>query len=107
MEKWIAAFLQLSAALMFFVAGAVDDVAILLLLPGVIAGVSGLLLWNRDRTAPPAIAPREEPRPLAAKVDRIEDTLLALQAEISRMREDREFFSELYSERGTRPSLKP
>ena len=107
MEKWIAGFLQAGGAFMFFAAGAVGNDGILLLAPALISGVSGLLLWSRVPSAPPAVAPREEPRQLEAKVDRIEDTLGSLQAEIAHLRDDREFFSELYSERAARPELKP
>jgi hypothetical protein len=106
MEKWIAAFLQLMAALLFFVMGAEGDEALLLIIPAVASGVSGLLLWNRGRTAPALAAPKEEPRPIEAKVDRIEDTLTALQGEIAQLREDRDFYRELYGAGAHRGELK-
>lgn len=107
MEKWIAGFLQAGSAFMFFATGAIGEDALLLLLPAVVSGVSGLLLWNRDRQQAAALPPApREARPLEAKVDRIEDTLAVLQGEIAHLREDREFFRELYLEQRIRPELK-
>lgn len=106
MEKWIAGFLQLMAALLFFIVGAEGDDALFLFIPAFVAGVSGLLLWGRERRAEPIIPSRPEPRALEGKVDRIEDTLTALQADIAQLREDREFFRELYAEAAQRPGLK-
>lgn len=106
MEKWIAGFLQAGSALMFFATGAIGQEAVFLLAPALISGVSGLLLWNRERREPASLPPSREPRPLEAKVDRIEDTLAVLQSEIAHLREDREFFRELYVEQRIRPELK-
>ena len=106
MEKWIAGFLQAGSAFMFFAAGAFGDAAVLLIAPAAVSGISGLLLWNRDRKEAAPLPPAREPRPLEAKVDRIEDTLAVLQSEISHLREDREFFRELYVEQRIRPELK-
>lgn len=106
MEKWIAGFLQASSAFMFFAAGAFGHEAVLLLGPAAVSGISGLLLWNRTRKEAPVLPPTREPRPLEAKVDRIEDTLAVLQSEIAHLREDREFFRELYVEQRIRPELK-
>ena len=106
MERWIAGFLQLMAAILFIVVGSEGDDAFLLLIPAVISGVSGLLLWNRGRRAQPVLPPKPEPRALEAKVDRIEDVLSALQADITLLREDREVFRELYADPAQRPELK-
>ena len=91
---------------MFFAAGAIGEEAILLLAPAVASGVSGLLLWSRAGREPPALPPARDARPIEAKVDRIEDTLVVLQTEIAHLREDREFFRELYVEQRIRPELK-
>ena len=109
MDKWIAGFLQAGGAVLFFVAGAIgDEASLLLLAPAVASSVSGMLLWGRDRSAaqPPVVAPREAPRSIEGKVDRIEDTLVALQRELSDLREDRDFFRDLYAESAGRPRLK-
>jgi hypothetical protein len=104
MERWIAGFLQLMAAILFFVMGAEGDDAFLLVIPAVVSGVSGLLLWNRARREEPVIPPSPAPRALeGSKVDRIEDALTALQADVAQLREDREFYRELYADPTQRP----
>lgn len=105
MEKWIAGFLQAGSAFLFFAAGAFGDDGMFMLVPAAISGVSGLLLWSRDRKAPEAIVARREPAPLEVKVDRIENTLALLQGDLTQLQEDREFFSELYAQRGEQREL--
>ena len=105
MERWIAAFLQLMAAALFIFIGAEGDEAFLLAIPAFAAGVSGLLLWSRRQNAPPALAAPAERSSIEGKVDRIEDTLGALQSEIARLREDREFYRALYEQDAKNPQL--
>ncbi|MEX1184880.1 MAG: hypothetical protein WEF86_16860 [Gemmatimonadota bacterium] len=99
MEKWIAAFLQVSSAGLFISVGAVGDegAAILLLVPAVASGVSGLLLWARGSTrsaAPPPVEPR---RPAELPTPRIEELLLSLQDDVAQLREEHRFHQELFS----------
>ena len=102
MEKWIAAFLQAGGAALFFTAGLIsDEVSLLVLVPAAASSISGMLLWGRAQLSRPPtpvpLAPANPARPLESKVDRIEDTLSAVQRELIELREDREFMRELYA----------
>lgn len=109
MEKHIAAFLQAGAAVLFVSAGigaGVDDVYGLVFgLPAVGSAIAGLLLWGR--AAQRSLPARDEPAALGAQVERVEERLIALQDEVARLREDRDFFQALYSGRGENPRSLP
>lgn len=111
MEKWIAALLQVGGAALFFMAGAIsDEESLLVMIPAAASSVSGMLLWGRaqlsGRSTPMALPAADPPRPLEIKVDRIEDTLSAVQRELIELREDREFMRELYAGEEPRRQVK-
>ena len=102
LDKSIAIFLQAGAAALLVTAGAgarVDDVYLFLFgLPGIAAGVSGLLLWGRKESTQPEVAPKPEPLAIRGDTVAIQEMLSSMQNEISQLREDREFYQELYKE---------
>jgi hypothetical protein len=102
MEKWIAAGLQAGGAFLFAMAGGASEVV--LLLPAAASGIAGLVLWGR--ASRPVLPPPPPAPALEAQVKRVEDLLLDLHADVAQLREDREFFRELYSEQMKRPELK-
>ena len=95
MDKPIAAFLQAGAAAMFTIVGLSDGDAVLLAVPAVASAVAGLMLWGR--AAREGIAPRKEPPAVKSESARMEEMLAALQEDVAQLRQDREFYRELYA----------
>ena len=104
MDKPIAAFLQAGAAVMFAIIGATDGDAILLVVPAVASGVAGLMLWGR--AAREGALPRKEPPALKSESARMEEMLTSLQEDVAQLRQDREFYRELYA-KDPRDALPP
>jgi hypothetical protein len=114
MDLWKARFLQSTAVLLqgggaflFVIAG--DAGALPPFLMGVAASGSGLMLWGIGAQARVGAAPAR-PEPVAAPAPapavravldphRMEQMLEELQADVSSLREDREFFRQLYAAR--------
>lgn len=104
MEKPIAGLLQAGAAYMFFAAGMFGGDALLLVAPAVVSGAAGLLLWGRaSRQRTPTA--EELALPADPRLNQVQDTLKALQDDLSQIREDRDFMRNLYS--GRSPQTKP
>lgn len=100
MEKPIAGLLQAGAAYMFFAAGMFGGDALLLVAPAVVSGAAGLLLWGRaNRQRTPTAS--ELAQPADPRLNQVQDTLAALQDDLSQIREDRDFMRNLYSGRSS------
>jgi len=99
MDRGIAIFLQVSAAIMLGTLGSVvvhhDTVAVLLLVGGVGFGSAGLILWGR--AARLSVTAKQAPRTLDPPSTRLEEALIALQQDVAQLREDRDFYQRLYS----------
>lgn len=93
MNRWIGGFLQLAAALLFFAAGAEDEI---LLVPAAASQLAGLALWSRTRK-PDLALPGPETEALDGRLARIEEVLAGVQADTVRLRESRDFMDELYA----------
>jgi hypothetical protein len=103
MEKSISVFLQASSAFMFFSAGAFGGDAILLLAPAIVSGVAGVALWGRAASG--VTLGRKESRPaLEPAPTQVMEALSALQDEVAQLRQDREFYRELYAADGREPA---
>ena len=96
MEKPIAGFLQAGAAYMFFAAGLFGGDALLLLAPAIVSGAAGLLLWGRASRRTTASSDEQAPPP-DPRLNQVQDALLALQDDVTQIREDRDFMRSLYS----------
>lgn len=102
MDKWKSLYLKtsgfgLQAAALFaaFFAMDTDGGSLLLAVP---LAIASLLIYGRGARAtpdpvPPVTPPRREEQP------RLEEMILTLQEDVNRLREDREFFRELYVEK--------
>jgi hypothetical protein len=101
LEKTIAISLQAAAGVLFVAAGAgarVDDVQLFLFgIPAIASGIGGLMLWGRAAVAP--VAPVKEIPSPATEIMQLQETLSSLQNEVMQVRQDREFFQELYAGR--------
>lgn len=94
MHKWIGAALQMSAAGMLVVAGAEGSFAVLI--PGIITGIAGLWAW--DQGSAKAIAPPQPvPDRAVAEMERLQQVLSAMQDDVAKLGEDRDFYRQLYS----------
>lgn len=102
MEKWIAAFLQASSAVLFIIMGAINEgEAVVLAVPALASGISGLLLWGRavrrEAELPPEPRKPAELPPTTMPTARVEEMLESLQNEVAQLREEQRFHQELYS----------
>ena len=110
MDKAIGGFLQASAAFMFFAAGAFGGDAVLLLLPAALSGVAGVHLWSRSGKQ--RLPSAEQPARLETQLDQVRESLDALHTEVRQLRDNQEFFGQLYpgaseqptGSRGSRPA---
>jgi hypothetical protein len=103
LEKWIAAALQAAAGVLFVLTGDTGEVGILF--PALAAGVAGLLLWGK--AARGKVRRPEQPRSsrIESQVARMEETLVALQEDVGDLRQDRDFYRELYGSERERELL--
>lgn len=102
MEKWIAAFLQASSAVLFIMVGTIgDEESVVLAVPALASGISGLLLWaravKRETALPPEPRKPAELPPTTMLTARVEEMLESLQNEVAQLRDEQRFHQELYS----------
>lgn len=105
MHKWVGAVLQMAAAGMLVASGEAGSFA--LLIPGIITGMGGLWAWGYEggmQIAPPKAQPDRE---LLDSVERMQHALEAMQDDVARLGDDREFYRELYSGETTRQPAPP
>ncbi len=99
MGKWTGAVLQMIGAGLLFGAGAAPVWEPFLIF-GLGFGVAGL--WSWDRGARRQLRPPPPPAPpeaagMEVRMARLEDILSAMQSEVGKLAEDREFYDKLYA----------
>lgn len=105
MDKWkgrylmtVGVFLQACAAIGFAVVGDSDGMSIIFAIPLAVVSLGifgrGSVLASQEKDATPAPATPPAPQP------RLEEMIIALQEDVNRLREDREFYRELYADGG-------
>ena len=103
MEKPISILLQAGAALMFVHAGTGGN-AVLLVGPAIVSGIAGLMLWTRSMGGG-VVGGRHSPATLEGGTARVEELRAGLQEDVSDLREDRDFYRELYLKEGQKQPL--
>lgn len=105
MNRWKVAFLkssgvalQVGAGFLFVFAGDMNEIP--LLFPAITSAIGGLILWGKGARA--LDAPPSPPPAIERAAPPVEELLLALQEDVGRLREDQEFFRELYAAESAR-----
>ena len=97
MDKWYlrtgGVLLQVCAAIGFILAGESDGASLIFAVP---LSVTSLLVFARGSSSTPE--PPAPPPATYAPQPRLEEMIIALQEDVSRLREDREFYRELYAD---------